>query len=119
MCLQSPAAVALQRMVDAFNSVDVADVREYVGIEYVDHQGLGGTEIRGPDGFSQVVVAARAGYVSLKVVTEDLFGERDRAVARLHWIARPAQGAIEERETMEIIRLADGKVVEHWGARSR
>ena len=106
-------------MIEAFNSGDVSDVADFVALEYIDYQGLRGIDIRGPEGFAKVVSAARGGYASLRVVAQDLFGEGDRAVARLLWLGEKSDRFSVERETIDLIRAVDGKAVEHWGARCR
>ena len=40
----------------------------------------------------------------------------ERAAARLRWHHRNADGTVVERETIDVVRCADGKAVEHWGA---
>jgi predicted SnoaL-like aldol condensation-catalyzing enzyme len=117
MAADTPATTALRRMIAAFNTGDISVIDEFVADAYIDHQGLRGVEIRGLDGFSRVVAAARSGYESVRVVVEDLFGEGDRAVARLRWLGERPDGSLVERETIEVVRVADGKAVEHWGAR--
>ena len=106
----------LSRMVQMFATGDVRAVAEIVSEAYIDHQGLDGAEILGPAGFARVVGAARR-LRDLEVRVEDLFANEDRAVARLSWHGIAADGRIVERETIDIIRVADGRAVEHWGSR--
>jgi predicted SnoaL-like aldol condensation-catalyzing enzyme len=50
------------------------------------------------------------------IVAED--GVEDRAVARIHWRGRRRSGEKVDRETIDIVRVVDGRAVEHWGARA-
>jgi predicted SnoaL-like aldol condensation-catalyzing enzyme len=54
------------------------------------------------------------------VVADDyfdhLFGIDDRAVARIRWRGRRHEGDDVDRETIDIVRVVDGRAVEHWGA---
>jgi ketosteroid isomerase-like protein len=112
-----PAASAvMMSLVVMFRTGDTAAVRSTVGDDYVDHQGVGSGEIIGPDGFGFVVETARRDFETLDVSVEDLFEQGDRAVARLLWRATRASGDVVERETIDIVRVADGVAVEHWGA---
>lgn len=105
-------------MVTMFSSGDVSAVQAVVHPDYFDHQGLGGEPVHGPLGFATVVAAARSSYARLEVTLEDLIGAGDRAAARLQWHGTRLEGDVVRRETIEIIRIEQGKAVEHWGARS-
>ena len=100
------------------SSGDVSKVKEVVHQNYFDHQGLGGEPVRGPSGFAKVVAAARSRYASLEVTLQDLILADDRAAARLQWYGTRLDGDVVRRETIEIIRIEQGKAVEHWGART-
>ncbi len=79
---------SLLRMVQIFESGDLADIRFVVSDQYVDHQGL-----------------------------EDVIAAGDRVAARLHWHGTNEQGTPMDRETIDIVRFADAVAVEHWGSR--
>jgi predicted SnoaL-like aldol condensation-catalyzing enzyme len=106
----------LRRVVDVFNSGDVSRVAELLADDYVDHQGLRGVALRGPDGFARVVDAARAAYAAIEVTIEDVVADESKVAARLHWRHIKDSGAEVRRQTIEILRIGDGKVLEHWGA---
>ena len=108
----------MQNMVAAFATGDVSNVDALVAETYLDHQGLGSGALRGPEGFRQVVVAARSAYTPLAITIEDLIAEGDRVAARLRWHGtRTSDGAAVDRETIDIVRFAHGQAVEHWGSR--
>jgi hypothetical protein len=117
MTPKSPGEV-LRMMVDVFNTGRFDSVDRIVDRGYLDHQGLGGQPLRGPSGFKTVVSAARSGFDSLDVIVEDLIESEDQAVARLRWKGARESGLIDERETIEWIRVRDDVAVEHWGGRS-
>lgn len=92
-----------------FNTGDLGRVEATVHPDYLDHQGLGGEPIHGTGGFATVVMTARSGYEALEVTVEDLIEEADRAAARLRWRgARPSRERTD-RETLESVRVEDGK----------
>ncbi len=108
----------MQNMVSAFATGDVSNVDSLVAETYLDHQGLGSGAIQGPEGFRQVVAAARSAYTYLAVTIEDLIAEGDRVAARLRWHGtRTSDGASVDRETIDIVRFAHGQAAEHWGIR--
>ena len=99
-----------------FLTGDLADVHSVIASDYLDHQGLGGVELRGQQGFRQVIGAARQGLPNLQVTIEDLLAEGDKVVVRLHWHSTDPGGRIIDRETIDIVLFVDGQAVEHWGA---
>ena len=102
-------------MVAAFEAGDARDCNEYLSTSYVDHQGRGGVPLRGQDGFREVVRAAHRD-TTLEVWMEDIVADESRAAARVRWRFRgPGQESVE-RETIEMIRVEEGRAVEHWGA---
>ncbi len=56
----------------------------------------------------------RGGYQSLRVIIEEGSRSREAALANVR-----TSGALVDRETLEIVRIEDGKAVEHWGESSR
>lgn len=107
--LEIGAGAVLRAMVAAFATGELDDVASYVHADYLDHQGLDGQRpITGVDGFAHVVRVARAARPDLAVEIVDLVEAGDRAVARIGWGG--------DRETIDIVRIAGGRAVEHWGA---
>ena len=105
-------------MVSCFSTGNTSDVSAIIDVGYTDHQGLGDSLMYGPDGFSQVVNAARLPYRKLSVEVVELRSGAESAEARLRWYGVRHNGATVERETIEVIRAVNGRVVEHWGRRA-
>lgn len=113
------AGEVLRAMVTAFDTGDFAAVAEVVHPDYIDHQGLEGQRpVTGVDGFVHVVRTARAAYAELSVMIDDLVEGPDRAVARIEWSGTRPSGEVVSRQTIDIVRVADGRAVEHWGAQA-
>lgn len=108
----------IEAMVSMFATGDLSEIKATVHSDYLDHQGLGAGPIRRPDGFATVVRAARSDNDVLEVAVEDLIEGMDRAAARLSWRGTRSSGESVERETIDIVRVEDGRAVEHWGSRS-
>ena len=113
-----------RRMVEVFNTGELSDLSSLVSPAYVDHQGIGGLEVVGPDGFAGVVALARQAHPGLRVVIEDLSAAGETVRAQLAWFEpEPTPGAISgtvqlpHRRTLEVVRFADGVAAEHWGER--
>ncbi len=115
MSQPSPAAV-LEAMVGMFASGDPSGAAEVVASDYLDHQGIDGRPLKGVEGFAHVIHTNHAAYETQSVTVEDLFEAGDRAVARIRWRGRNRLGDDVDRQTIDIVRVTDGRAVEHWGA---
>ena len=112
----------MRRMVDAFNSGDVSALDSLVSPNYVDHQGINGSEIFGQDGFASVVRLARGSHPGLRVVIEELTASGDTVCARLLWFetglsqsSSSGEAHFTQWRTLETVRFVGGLAVEHWG----
>jgi hypothetical protein len=115
--MSAPTASEVMRaMVAMFLSGDPSGAAEVVAADYLDHQGLGAGPLTGVEGFAQVVRTNHAAYEHQEILIEDLFGVVDRAVARIRWRGRRHNGDAFDRETIDIVRVLEGRAVEHWGA---
>jgi len=109
-------AEALTRKIVEIFDVGAFDlIPSVIAPEYVDHQGLGEKEIRGPDGFREVVEAVRR-YEGVHVTVEDLVADEEKAAVRLRWYGVNQAGVVVTRETLDMLRFANGRLVEHWGS---
>ncbi len=107
---------ALLKIVAIFNTGDLAEVDTLFSAAYIDHQKPAWLEATGVEEFKQIVLSARASMPNLQVTIEALVAEGDTAAARLHWHSAEPAGKTIDRETIDMLRFAQGKVSEHWGA---
>jgi predicted ester cyclase len=114
--LREQCEIAIRTIVEIFTTGDLDNVNSVVADNYVDHQGLQDIEIRGQDGFRQVVEAARGSLRDLNVAINDLLIDREKVAARLRWQGTSGAGHEITRETIDILRIEKGRMVEHWGA---
>jgi steroid delta-isomerase-like uncharacterized protein len=98
-------------------------VAELCSEDIVEHEAPPGMP-QGLEGVKQFVQMFRTAFPDLKVEVEDAFEAGDRAVARTRWTGThqgefmgvPPSGKPIDIEAIDIIRVADGKAAEHWGA---
>ena len=109
------AEALTRKIVEIFDNGAFDLIPSVIAHEYVDHQGLGEQEIRGPDGFREVVEAARRDE-GVHVTVEDLVADDERAAVRLRWYGVDQAGVVVTRETLDMLRFANGRLVEHWGS---
>jgi len=95
---------------------------EYVSEDYVEYAMDG--EHRGVDGFLEVVQAFRDGFPDLHATVSDVVLYGDRAAWRVSmtgthqrdWMGIPATGKRITVESIEMVKMADGKATEHRSA---
>jgi ketosteroid isomerase-like protein len=109
------AEAAARAVIDILATGDLDAVSLAVAEEYVDHQGLGDVEVRGRHGFRRVVEAVHTSS-DVRVTIEDIVAAGDKAALRLRWHGVNRAGRMVTRETLDLLRFVDGRLVEHWGA---
>ena len=107
---------ATKKIVEIFNTGDLSEVDFLFSSEYLDHQRPSWMDVTGPEEFKQIVLGARKSLPQLHVTIEDMLAERDTVALRLHWQSTHPDGNTIDRETIDLLRYVNGKVVEHWGA---
>ena len=112
--MNDPEAAA-RAIIDILATGDLDAVSSAVAEGYIDHQGLGDVEIRGRHGFRRVVAAVHTSS-DVRIRIEDVVAAEDKAALRLGWHGINRAGRTVTRETLDLLRFADGRLIEHWGA---
>jgi steroid delta-isomerase-like uncharacterized protein len=112
----------MERFVEeAFNKGNLAVIDELTGPNFYDHDPLNEThDVAGVKAFAQ---ATRAAFPDLKFTNEDVIWEDGKLVARYRmtgthkgdFMGIPATNKPIDVTGIDIIRLENGKAVEHWG----
>jgi predicted ester cyclase len=111
-----------RRIVDeVFNQGRLATADE-LGAGYIEHTPAPG-QAPGIEGFKQMVQMLRGAFPDLRVTIEDLIAEGDRVVARMttsgthrgEFMGLAPSGKRFTISEIHILRVANGKVLEHWG----
>lgn len=92
----------------AINDKDFAAASAYLGDKYIQHNPLAAD---GPEGLKAFLDFAKENLSTFKVEIKQAFAEGDYVVLHVH-----AKRDAEDRGSavMDIFRLENGKVVEHW-----
>ena len=104
-----------RRYLEAFNTGDLDAFDDLVGAHSANHNPATPTPVPGPAGLRPIVVALREQAPGLRFEEVQLIAEGDLVAAHLmvHGFGpRPV-------EQMQIERLADGRIVEHWRVTGR
>ncbi len=109
-------------IMDVVNSGNLAKADEVFDANYVENSAAP-DQAPGVEGFKQLISMLRSAFPDLNSTVEDLIAEGDKVVGRvtasgthkgeLMGIA-PSGNQVTISE-IHIIRIAGGKVVEHWG----
>ena len=105
---------------EAWGKGDLAVVDELVAPDAVPPHG---SDVGGPEGYEQEIMHIRNGISDYRTVVEDVFGAGDRVAIRWTTTGRhtsvlfglPPTGKEVCIPGVDIFRLVDGKIVEHWG----
>jgi steroid delta-isomerase-like uncharacterized protein len=100
---------------------NLAVAKELVADSFVDHMPMP-DQRPGRDGHNDAVLAIRGAFPDLQLSVEEILGEGDRMVGRWTMIAThsgelmgiPATGKPVELQGIDIVRIADGQIVEMW-----
>jgi len=111
-----------RRIVDAINVGNMAALDEVLGPGYVDRNPWPGAAPT-RDGLKQSLTTFRAAFPDFRYTIEDEVAVGDKLVHRLtakgtqkgEFQGVPATGKQATWSEIHIGRIADGKVVEHWG----
>ena len=111
---------------EVFNKKNLAALDDFYAPDHVDHTLPPGLPV-GPEGTRQAIATMLAGFPDLHISIEDMIAEGDRVVTRFttHGTQRGALGSIPPTgkqvaiSTIEITRIADGKIAEDWGLDDR
>lgn len=108
-----------EEVINAGN-LDLAD--EVVAADIIEHEQFPGMS-PGREGFKQFFAMFRAAFPDLRFTVRDVIAQEDRVVARVtlsgthqgEFMEMEPTGKRFEVEAIDIGRIADGKIVEHWG----
>jgi nogalonic acid methyl ester cyclase/aklanonic acid methyl ester cyclase len=117
----SPAVTAVRRMLTAMQTGDVSDAADYIHPDFLNAEALDRSDARGPEGWAQSVGWFRATFGDVRVHVNDVTEMGDQVFASVIIGGRqvgeladlPATGYPVHLEQLHVMRLIDGKVVEH------
>jgi predicted SnoaL-like aldol condensation-catalyzing enzyme len=90
------------------NQKDFEAASEYVGSRYIQHNPMGADNLEGIKGFIQFMKEKLPNW---HVEIKRVFADGDYVITHVHAKANPQDRGMA---TIDIFRLEDGKIVEHW-----
>jgi steroid delta-isomerase-like uncharacterized protein len=114
-------ATVRQFIEDVFNTGNIAAADRFMAANYREHNPWPGYA-ETLDGFKQGLTDFRTAFPDLNLTIEDVIAEDDRVVLRVSlrgthkgdFMGAGATGREVSVRVIDIVRLADGKIVEHW-----
>ena len=114
----------VRRMVEEiFNRGNIGRVDEFLAPDFVDREELPPGVTRDREGVKRLTAMLRSAFPDFKATIEDMVAEGDKVVIRMTWkgtqkgefMGVPPTGKSVSFGVIDIIRIAEGKFVEHWG----
>lgn len=123
---QTPAkdnkALCQQFYTEVVNKGNLDMIDQLMSEEFVDHEEFPGME-PGREGCKKFFAMMREAFPDLRFDVQFMLSEGDRVVAYItmsgtqqaEFMGIPASGKSFKTDSIDIIRIVDGKAVEHWG----
>ncbi len=124
MSTEQNKALVRQMVEEIFNqgSIDRAD--DFLAPDFAEREEVPPGLADGREGVKQLTMMWRRAFPDLKATVEDIVAEGDKVVIRQTWTGThtgsdfmgvPPTGKRVSVGVIDIIRIAGGKLVEHWG----
>lgn len=124
MTAEETANIALSReFIDkAISNADTAFAREHVDPGFVEHSPAPGQK-PGIEGFMEWVVVNKTAFPDVKLTIENIFAKGDQVAIVSTFtgtntgpmMGQPATGKAVSVQVVDVVRIRNGKMTEHWG----
>ena len=123
MSVQGTKALVRRLMEEDISQGDETVAEAIIHPAFIDHTNPPGMQ-HGLEGHKAIVRLFRLAFPDLEFRIEDLIGEGDKVVARTtmrgthrgEFFGIPPTGKTVEMTGVHVLRIADGKIIEHWGS---
>lgn len=112
---------------EGFNQGRLDVVDEVVSEDLVEHQDFGPNHAPGGEGVKAVIASLRRAFPDFRLAIEDSATSGGAVWFRLRasgtndgpYMGHPPTGRAMSVDVFDIVRVADGRIVEHWGVPDR
>jgi predicted ester cyclase len=123
MSIEQNKALVRRMVEEVFNQGNVSQADEFMAPDFVEREELPPGIPRDRDGVKQLTTMLRSAFPDFKATIDDIVAEGDRVVIRQTWsgshkgefMGIPPTGRRVSFGVIDILRIVDGKCVEHWG----
>ena len=125
--MSTPESV-VRRLIEAgFNHGDLDAAEEVTAPDLVEHQDFGPDHAAGADGVKAVITSLRRAFSDFHLEIEDLAVDGDKVWLRMvgtgtndgSFMGHPPTGRSMRTDVLDVLRVDDGRIVEHWGVPDR
>lgn len=106
--VRSPREVVLAFYDAALNEKDIEKAKEFLGDTYIQHNSM---IADGPEAFLRFIEFRRQHHPQARNEVKRVIAENDLVALHVHSVLVPGTPG---RRIVDIFRVEDGKVVEHW-----
>jgi predicted ester cyclase len=124
---QNPEALVRRLIEEGFNQggLDVCD--ELIAHDHVEHQTFGPDHAQGAEGVKAVIASLRSAFPDFHLTIDALAVAGDTVWLRMtgsgtndgSFMGHPPTGRTMRTDVFDAVRVADGRIVEHWGVPDR
>jgi predicted ester cyclase len=127
-CVMHEAERVFRRLIDeGFNAGDLDVADELASPDLVEHQDFGPDHAPGAAGVRAVIASLRLAFPDFRLEIQDLTVSGDTAWARLvatgthdgPFMGHPPTRRRMRTSVFDVVRVVDGRMVEHWGVPDR
>jgi len=124
MSTEQNKALVREMVEEIFNRGNIDRADDFLAPDFAEREELPPGLPGGREGVKQLTTMLRGAFPDLEATIDDLVAEGDKVVIRQTWTGThtggdfmgiPATGKRASVGVIDIIRVADGKFVEHWG----
>ena len=123
MAAEQNKALVVRFVEELFNRGNMGIVGEIFAPDFIEREQLPPGIPSGREGVKVLTTMLRSAFPDFKATIDDILAEGDKVVIRMTWsgtqkgefMGIPASGKRISIGVIDIIRITNGKVVEHWG----
>lgn len=127
MSIEQNKVIVRQLIEEVFNQGKMSRVDELFAPDFVEHEELPPGMPSGREAPKQMTTMLRSAFPDFKATIDDLIAEGDKVVIHMTWsgtqkgefMGIPPTGKSISVGVFDILRIAGGKIVEHWGLMDR
>lgn len=123
MSTEQNKALVRQFIEEILNQGNLSLMDELVADGYIEHEEMPPGVPRGREGAALLMSMLRSAFPDFKATIDDIIAEGDKVVIRMTWngaqkgefMGIPPDGKRISVSVIDIFRITEGKIVEHWG----
>ena len=124
----SSAEELVRRLIEeGFNAGDLSAVDDLIPPSFVEHQNFGPDHAPGAEGAKAVIVSLRRAFPDFHLAIDDLVVDGDTVWLRMTgtgtndgpFMGHAPTGRQMRTDVFDVLRVENGRIVEHWGVPDR